>query len=105
MRAKMSRLAVKSEILCGQNQREAAMHLYKTMQATYNCSQDLTRSSRAKARLQRMRKQQNERETRKSNSTECASVTLLGTAQARTSRGTLRLTGLPVKTTINQQAS
>jgi hypothetical protein len=106
MRAKMSRLGVRREILCGQSQRMTAMHLCKTMQATYNSSRRPKRGSRAKARLQKTRKQQNERETSKNNnSTACASAMPLGTAQARTNPGTLRLTDLPVKTIINQQAS
>ena len=81
------------------------MHLCKTMQATYNCSRRLTRDSRAKAIPQGTTKHQNESETRKSSSTACASVTLLGIAQGQASPGTLRLTNLPVKTTINPQAS
>jgi hypothetical protein len=84
----------------------AAMHLCKTMPATYNSSRRLKRGSRAKARLSRTIKQQNERETKKKNNImACASVTLLETAQGRTNPGTLCLTDLPVKTIINQQAS
>jgi hypothetical protein len=81
------------------------MRLCKTIQDTYNCSRRLTRGSRARVKVQRTRKQQNERETRKNNSTACASVTLLDIARDRTSPGTLHPKDLPVKTTINLQAS
>lgn len=82
------------------------MHLCKTMQATYNSSRRLMKSSLAEVIFQRTRKQQNESETKKNNnSTACASATLPDTAQGRTNPGTLRLTDLPVKTIINLEAN
>jgi hypothetical protein len=62
--------------------REAAMHLFKTTEGTYNSSRRPTRSIRVKVKLQRTRGSRNAREKRKNNSSRaCDSATPQGIAK------------------------
>lgn len=81
------------------------MHLSKIIKATYNLCLRLTTSIHVKVNIRKMGKLRDERETRKNNSTACASATPQATAEGPTSPGTPHRTDLPVKATITLQPS